>query len=242
MLGRDHALLAAVAAVGLGEPLAHLAHTPLPPVQLAAAGVIVSAFGLLPDIDEPGSTVSRKLGPASRAVAKVTKVLAGGHRQATHSVVFAATVAAAVWWLDRFTLTAPVIVFASLALTITMLVPGGLARKGSAVALIVPLAAGWAAWRVETGSWLAPAVSTHPQRWVWLPVAAGAGVILHMVGDTLTSMGVPWMWPWRKHLAFPLLGHTDSLREQLLASSLSLALVVLAWFDVAAPLIGRGAW
>ena len=90
MLGRDHALLGAVLGVGLAEPVARLAHAHLPPGQVAAAGAICAGSALLPDIDEPGSTVSRRLGPVSEEVAALTNKLAGGHRQATHSLWFAA--------------------------------------------------------------------------------------------------------------------------------------------------------
>jgi hypothetical protein len=50
---------------GLAQPAARLAGIHLPSNQLAAAGVVAAAFALLPDIDEPGSTVSRKLGTMS---------------------------------------------------------------------------------------------------------------------------------------------------------------------------------
>ena len=156
-----------------GWPTPHL-----PPGQVAAAGAICAGFALLPDIDEPGSTVSRKLGPVSEAVAAVTNKLAGGHRQATHSLWFAGGTAVLVWWLGRFALAAPILVYACLALTLTMLVPAGLARRGSTVALIGPVAAGWAVWRAQTGSWLTdPTRVADPHTWAWLPVAAGTGVV-----------------------------------------------------------------
>ena len=142
VLGRDHALLGAVAGVGLAEPVARLAHTHLPPGQVAAAGAICAGFALLPDIDEPGSTVSRRLGPVSEAVAAVTNKLAGGHRKATHSLWFAGGTAALVWWLGQFALAAPILVYACLALTLTMLVPGRPCTPRLHVALIGPVAAG----------------------------------------------------------------------------------------------------
>ena len=238
MLGRDHALLGAVAGVGLAEPVARLAHTHLPPGQVAAAGALCAGFALLPDIDEPGSTVSRKLGLFSEAVAGVTKKLAGGHRKATHSLWFAGGTAALIWWLGQFALAAPILVYACLALTLTMLVPARLVRRGSAAALIGPVAAGWAVWRAQTGSWTTdPTRVADPHTWTWLPVAAGIGVGLHLVGDMLTVEGVPLLWPARLRLAAPVLGHTDTAREQLVGACLSLALVALAWVQVVHPLL-----
>ena len=186
------------------NPSPGLAHTHLPPGQVAAAGAICAGFALLPDIDEPGSTVSRKLGPVSEAVAAVTNKLAGGHRQATHSLWFAGGTAALVWWLGRFALAAPILVYACLALTLTMLVPAGLARRGSTVALIGPVAAGWAVWRAQTGSWLTdPTTVAGPHTWAWLPVAAGTGVVVHLFGDMFTVKGVPLLWPLQLRPAAP---------------------------------------
>ncbi|MHB1599737.1 MAG: metal-dependent hydrolase [Acidimicrobiales bacterium] len=73
MLGRDHALTGACAFMAL-SPVLHTAIHALPstPVPIGVGAVASGAFALLPDIDEPGSAVSRKLGPLSRAVSKVT--------------------------------------------------------------------------------------------------------------------------------------------------------------------------
>ncbi len=241
MLGRDHALLGAAAAVGLGGPVAHLWHRTLSPGQLAAAGVVTAGFALFPDIDEPGSTVSRRLGPASRAVSKITGKLAGGHRQATHSILFAVGVMAAVRALGGFTLTAVLIIYFALSLTLAMLVPAKSVKKGSAVALTVPVVVAWWVWRSETGSWLSFGHGLgHHRLWTWLPVAAGAGVALHLVGDMVTKEGVPLFWPIHTHLAVPLLGHTESLREVIVGSTLSVGLAVLTWFEILSPaLSGR---
>ena len=143
-----------------------------------------------------------------------------------------------VWWLGRFVLAAPILVYAGLALTLTMLVPAGIARRGSTFALVGPVAAGWAVWRAQTGSWLTdPTRVADPHTWAWLPVAAGIGVGLHLVGDMLTVKGVPLLWPARLRLAAPLLGHTDTAREQLVGACLSLALVALAWVEILRPLL-----
>jgi hypothetical protein len=143
-----------------------------------------------------------------------------------------------VWWLGRFALAAPILVYACLALTLTMLVPARLVLRGSAAALIGPVAAGWAVWRAETGYWLTdPTRVAEPHTWAWLPVAAGIGVALHLVGDMLTVEGVPLLWPARLRLAAPLLGHTDSVREQLVGACLSLVLVALAWVEILRPLL-----
>jgi len=237
MLGRDHSLLGAAVALGGGEAAWRaLGHGPLPAGQLAAAAGVTAAFALLPDIDEPNSTVSRRLGPASRAVSKVTNGLAGGHRMATHSLLFVAAVWAAMTFAGRYAWADVITVGCSLALCLGMLVPGRFARHGLLVGLVAPAVAAWAVWTATVAHLGAGGVS-DPQRWAWLGWAAAAGVGLHLIGDMLTVEGVPLLWPLRWRLAVPLLGHTDSLREQATGAVLSLAVLGLTWVNVLHPLV-----
>ena len=228
MLGRDHALTGAVGFMALAPVLHHaVAGLPAAPVPLGVGGVVAAAFALLPDIDEPGSTVSRKLGPISRAVSKVTNRLAGGHRQATHSILFAI----AVFFLTRLANSHPlaeaVVVGCSFLLVLRMLLPRALRH------LVGPLMvglAGLSAWWVFHNGF-AP----------WLPWAAGGGVLLHMVGDTITVEGVPWLWvPFvrplqRLRLAVPLIGHTGSTRESVVGSLLRLCVLYCAAAGIVIP-------
>ena len=106
-------------------PVLHHAVAGLPaaPVPLGVGGVVAAAFALLHDIDEPGSTVSRKLGPISRAVSKVTNRLAGGHRQATHSILFAVAVFFPTRLAEPHPLADAVVVGCSFLLVLRMLLP-----------------------------------------------------------------------------------------------------------------------
>ena len=240
MLARDHALSGAIVGLALVDPLAHLlGHVALRPGQLAAVAAVTAGFALFPDIDEPGSTISRKLGPLSRGVATMTRRLAGGHRQATHSLAFAAVVGTAVCTVSGTVYAGPILLAASLGLTLALIVPGHLIRRGGWIALLTPLLAGAALLHGETGRW-APGsnlVLAHPV-W-WLPLAATLGVVCHLAGDTLTAEGVPWLWGLtRHHFALPLIGHTASARETLVGVGLSAALLVLIWVSLLRPELG----
>jgi len=229
MLGRDHALLGAVAALAGGQAAWEtLGHSALTTGQLAAASIVVAGFALLPDIDEPNSTVSRRFGPVSQAVSAVTAKLAGGHRAATHSLLFAGIVFGAMWAVAAHPMADVVAVGLSLMLTISMLVPARFARHGVIGGIVTPAAASWAVWHATVHSGHA---------WAWLPLAACAGVLLHLVGDMLTMEGVPLLWPLRKRVGLALVGHTDSLREQLLGASMSFAVLALAWLELLRPLL-----
>jgi len=232
MLGRDHALLGAVAALAGGQAgWEALGHPALPVGQLAAGAVVAAGFALLPDIDEPNSTVSCRFGPVSRAVSKLTNKLAGGHRAATHSLLFVGLVFLVIWAVSRHPMADVVTVGLAMMLTIGMLVPTRFARHGLLPGLLAPAAASW-------GVWLST-VHAH-QHWAWLPWAAAAGVVLHLLGDFITKEGVPLLWPlkWRQRLA--LIGHTESLREQLTGAVLSFGVLALAWLELLSPLLSSG--
>ncbi|MDA8315920.1 MAG: metal-dependent hydrolase [Actinomycetota bacterium] len=232
MLGRDHALTGAVSFLALA-PILHgaLREFPTAPVPLGIGGVVSAAFALLPDLDEPGSTVSRKLGPLSRAVAKVTNTVAGGHRQATHSILFAV----GVFFLARLAAPRPlaeaIIVGCSFLLVFRMLLPKALRYAGLVTPLMLALtgAASW--WAFHAG--VAP----------WLAWAAAGGVLWHLVGDSLTVEGVPWCWvPFvrplqRLRLALPFVGHTGSARETAIGSLLCLGVLYCATAGVVIPLL-----
>ena len=228
MLGRDHALLGAFAYLAGAPVVTHAAHlSPQSPIELAVGSAVCAGFALLPDIDEPGSTISRKLGPISRGFSKVTNELAGGHRMATHSLLFVAGTWFAAHYALRSHWAVGILVLCALALSLRMILPLGTGRAG-----LLPLA-----------------LTGGPTYWVvhsqdvggWLPWACAAGVLLHLIGDALTVEGVPFFWVPLVHplqrirLALPLLGHTSSVRESIVGSLLGLAIIWFAIVNVVVP-------
>ena len=223
MLGRDHALLGAVAYLGAAPEVAHLTHTPLPPVELAVGTVVSAAFALLPDIDEPHSLVSTKLGPVSEAVSRFTNRVAGGHRHATHSLLFVALVGAGLYGAGQWRWTPVVAVVLSGLLVMRIILPFGVGRSGL-LPLVLVAGAGW--WA---------AIGSPPR--LWLALTAAGGVFLHLVGDALTIEGVPLLWPAPWRVKAPVLGHTDSGRERALATLMGAGIAALLWFSVISPTV-----
>lgn len=228
MLGRDHALLGAAAYLGAAPAIVSAAHmAPYSPVQLAVGAATCAGFALLPDIDEPGSTVSRKLGPISEAIAVVTKRLAGGHRQGTHSLLFVGLTFLGVHYALHSKIALGIIVFCALALSLRMILPLGIGRSG-----LIPLAL------IAGATWY---VIHSNDVGAWFPYACAAGVFLHLVGDFLTVEGVPFFWfpfvrPMKKiRLSIPLLGHTASMRESIVGFLLGLAIILLAFVHIIQP-------
>src|SRR5580692_11764933 len=91
MLGREHALSGAVAFAALA-PVLHATGR-----DLAAGVVLTAGAALLPDIDEPRSTIGREGGFLTMALAWVVHRVSGGHRKGTHSLLGAALFTAMAW-------------------------------------------------------------------------------------------------------------------------------------------------
>lgn len=78
---------------------------------------------------------------------------------------------------------------------------------------------------------------TAPDTSIWLPAAVAVGTLVHLVGDLLTTDGIPFpTWPlvakppkrlaspmWQRSgdIALPLLGDAGSVREGLLGTALT---------------------
>jgi len=224
-MGRDHARLAALGALGVALAL----HTS-PAESLIATGVVAGA-GVLPDLDEPDSSVARLFGPVSRAVSSLTNRWCGGHRQASHSLVAVGVVGGAVEMLNVVRVHGVAlsvgVIGICLALCLRVLLPWGF-RPGHVVSFVLAGLITWWAW--------------DHLSWIWVAAWVAAGYALHLVGDMLTSGGVPLLWPVRKRVAVPLLGHTDSGREKVLGVLMLLAVIALALhFVVALALVSHWA-
>lgn len=214
MMGRSHAAmgLAAGAGIGLAVYGSNSSTWLIPAVAMCGAA-------LLPDIDEPGSSVSREFGFVSQGFSYMVNKIAGGHRKLTHSLL-------------------------GLAIVMVLLAFSAAAREGSAI-LFGLLAAG--AWRIVIPWWfglrhLFPLAGaggawyfyhSHPFGGLWLVALVGAGWAVHMLGDYLTKGGIPLLYPRTRMLSLPVFGATGSGLETAFAVLLYLAAALWAglWFS-----------
>jgi hypothetical protein len=241
MLGRDHALLGAVG---------YLAVAPLvlnnPSWETLGIGCVTSAaFALVPDIDEPGSTVSRKLGPLSRGVSKMTNRFAGGHRQATHAPFFVLCIAIGAFFAAQSAMALAIIVALSFLLVFRMLLPKALkyARVAGLSMLGLTAASAFYVYHHYTALTSGLNASGISSVWTvagWFILATAGGCIWHMVGDSLTVEGIQWLRvPFvrasRKRYSLPLVGHCGSERETFVGCCLMLALIYLVFHFVGVP-------
>jgi hypothetical protein len=186
VLGHSHALsgLAAGAATLPWAPV----HGPVAQVAwVSAAG----GFAMLPDLDQPGSTIARMWGPISDVPSGMVGRIARGHRWGTHDLLLAplvfgvlATLASRSFWSSLLVLAVAI----GLALhALNFVIPGRVENT-----VVGNLVLSWG------GAWLLLAHTPPP---LWLPWAVGVGVLAHIAGDALTREGIPIPLVWIVHRA-----------------------------------------
>jgi membrane-bound metal-dependent hydrolase YbcI (DUF457 family) len=248
-MGGHHAASGAAAWVAVASTGPYtLGWYPLDATGIVIGGMATAGTALVCDWDHRHSTVARSLPPLSNVIAVGIENASGGHRQGTHSVLGAAFF----------------VLLATLAGQIQLQTQWGLLSVGAGVLcmFLINIAAkalklfpksgfltNWIFGLVMAGlvTWFAP------DQWTWLPTSMLIGVVVHIVGDMITTGGVPLLWPlvikpprflrklpvlndiWRANGAFsvPLLGRAGSKREWLVLIPVSayamVGMCVAAW-------------
>jgi LexA-binding, inner membrane-associated putative hydrolase len=219
VLGHSHALsgLAVGAATLPWAPV----HGPVAQVSWVAA---VGGFAMLPDLDQPGSTIARMWGPLTDIPSGAVGRIARGHRWGTHDTVLApvvffalATAAAKAYWSSLLLMALAI----GLALhALNFVIPGRAENT-----ILGNLALSWG------GAWWLLAHSPWPQ---WLPWAVAAGTVTHIGGDLLTREGVPVPVVWVLHrcrLALTPMRTGTTLEKAVLAPAFLLAALVLLYVN-----------
>jgi membrane-bound metal-dependent hydrolase YbcI (DUF457 family) len=244
MLGRDHALSGALAFAGVA-PLLHVSG-----LHLAAGVALTAGAGVLPDIDEPGSTIARTFGFMTAAFAWIVHKISGGHRKGTHSLLgvallTAGSLAAGAWqrtaWTTGGRLAEPWHLVPA-AVILALLFSAGLralhigGHYGDAAGIALAALVVWKSWDL--------ALVTSRQLPV-LAVCTGLGMLAHLAGDMCTHDGCPLLYPFSRH-EFGLLPEqiritTNKLAEHWVVSPLLLAgLGYFVWRDAGHALTAHG--
>lgn len=241
-MGPTHAMSGAAAWVVGAPTVAALTGSPAlsTPELLVGAGVCAGC-ALLPDIDEPQSTVARSFGPVTKIIAEVVNalsaavhnatgtrrdgIISNGHRTLTHTALFAVAAGMGVGALIAAVGKPAVIgvLFFTLGLAVRGLIGDWAKRQG---------------WLAVTAVSLAGAVAAQQTlddgRLWWLGAAVTAGVLLHDLGDMLTKEGAPLLAPlrwrgkgWWEFSTGPLSFRAGGLIEYLLVAPALTAVTVL---------------
>lgn len=205
-----------------------------------SGALVATGAALLPDVDHPGATIARSGGAVTKGIAKAVSKQTG-HRGATHTPVgvFVFLALSILVSLVDWRVSVPVfgeVQVLAVATVTAMCVFAVRAMKivrGNALPWLIGVLVG-----------LVVAVAA-PDSSFWLPLAIGVGAATHLLGDLLTTDGLPSpTWPlvvkppkgmetpvWKANgdVALPILGNAGSKREWFLCAAVTVyVLVVLA--------------
>lgn len=219
-MGRNHVLVGMAGWLVAAPPIAAAFGTPLTAGEIAAGTLLCGGTALLPDIDHPNSTVAHTLGPITQGLCSFVGAISGGHRQKTHTLVFAALMGVLTYlllllgWWAVFGLF-----FICGAWALRLLGPTKL--KYSLFGIGIPVVAGGLAWFIA---------DSFPPQW-WMVWAVVGGSLLHLAGDIVTKGGVPLFWPIPGRISLGMM-RTDGVIEQILTPVLSVLILWLGWAHV----------
>ena len=215
MLGASGWLAAGVPAL---DAMGHSLSVP----EIAAGTVVAAGAAMLPDLDHPQATVSHSLGKVTETISHFFAKAMGGHRNGSHSLLFAALVGAGLAW-GLSNSNGP-----WLALGITFFFCSLVVRTLTEADGLICAA---------LSAIIAATLITVAPNQDWLFFAVLIGCLLHDLGDILTPEGVPPLWPLsHARLSVPVIGHTGDWREKVIASACGLAACWLLAVNVYAPL------
>lgn len=211
MMGPSHALSGASVWLAGSWALDHFAGYGQSPLAVAVGTAVCAGGALLPDLDlsgkvtanRGGATVARTFGVFSLFVAEVVeKVSLGvyhatrlrkdpdrenGHRTLTHTLPFTVLVGWGTTALcTRFGKWAVIgILFFMIGLALRGLFEKWAERAGWVVVTLVSAAAAYGTYLTLPGD----------RGYPMLGLAVGVGCFVHILGDIITSAGVPILWP-----------------------------------------------
>ncbi|GGP83842.1 metal-dependent hydrolase [Streptosporangium pseudovulgare] len=207
MMGHTHALTGAVAWLGVAPTLAALPLltessrfvdagvmvNALTPAEFIAGTLVCAGAAMLPDLDHPSATIAQTFGPVTWVLSKAVAWLSGGHRNATHSLVFAVAVGFGAHYLaNTYPIGRDILVALLIGLAIRAVGIGVPGNKAASAMVDIGLTAG-----------LFIVFRSYHVGYAWLGLAVGIGSLIHVVGDCCTEKGCPVLWPIRARWVLP---------------------------------------
>ncbi|MCT9929496.1 metal-dependent hydrolase [Planotetraspora sp. A-T 1434] len=232
MMGHSHALSGAAvwlavtpALMALPGILAHpelatVTGTVLTPPELVAGAVICAGAAMLPDLDHPSATIAQTFGPATWLLSKGVNFVSGGHRHATHSLLFAVFAGVGTHLLvQRYPIGRDIMVVLMIGLALRAVGIGVPGHTITSALVNMALTAGLF-------------VTFHMMgvTYSWLGFAIGVGCLVHVIGDCLTERGCPVLWPIKGRWLLPFdigIKTGKTFEKQILGPVLSVAVLVL---------------
>lgn len=231
MLARQHANLGVIGMIGSAYGLTAIGNAHLSfldeqinadlisltsPTTLLIFVIIGSAFALVPDLDHPGSTVSRKFGILSQGASHLFGAVTGGHREASHSLLFSiicgllgvgiTLIPFRIGLTDTVSIDSAqfftgILFVMSVIFIIKLILPLGIGKRYYTVLVLAAIVIASA---FAIGD-LIPSFG--------LGLAMFLGVNMHILGDSATPSKVKYLWPSRRKFGINFNGKTGQERE-----------------------------
>jgi membrane-bound metal-dependent hydrolase YbcI (DUF457 family) len=206
MMGHTHALSGATAwlllapglvalpaATGSAADLTPVVANMLSPAELIAGTLVCAGAAMLPDLDHPHATIAQTFGPATWVLAKAFNWASGGHRHATHSLLFAVVAGLGSHMLaGRYPVGRDIVVILMIGLALRAIGIGIPGRTITSALVNIGLTA---------GAFLM--LHSREVQYLWLGLAIAIGCLAHVVGDCLTERGCPVLWPLKHRWVLP---------------------------------------
>ncbi|WP_106585783.1 metal-dependent hydrolase [Murinocardiopsis flavida] len=224
MMGHSHALsgvvgwMAIVPVVQGTEVLG--VRFDLGPAEIVAGSLVCAGAALVPDLDHKSSTITQTYGAVTRAIGVIFNWLFGGHRMGTHSLLFAVLMGA---------LTTALALWSDLAVQVFVFLLVGIAFNGLGFGMDKNKVAAEVINAMGTAG-ICIALYANGTNYTWVGLAVAFGCLLHFVGDCITDMGCPLIWPISKYrIGSPISFKADGVVERKVVTPLlSIAIVLLS--------------
>src|SRR5699024_6691683 len=159
--------------------------------EVLAGTVVAAGAALLPDIDHPSATIAPSAGAVSK-LARAADSPAAGHRGATHTPLAVAVFALAGVLVTKVDWAVDAPVGEQIEIATTAVVT---ALSAFAVRALKLTTGSLAPWLIGAGAGLLVGLFA-PEVSIWLPAAIGLGALVHLLGDLVTTDGIPFpTWP-----------------------------------------------
>ncbi|GAA1748170.1 MULTISPECIES: metal-dependent hydrolase [Streptomonospora] len=194
----------------------------LGPGEIVAGSLVCAGAALIPDLDAKSSTITNTYGAFTRALSGIFNWMFGGHRNGTHSLLFAVLMGSVTQGLALWSeFAVQIFVFLLLGIAFNGL---GLGSEKNSIASAVINA-------MATGA-VTLALFTSGVDYSWIGLAVAFGCFLHFLGDMATELGVPLLWPATKYRFGEKIGFTtdSKVERNLVTPSLTIAIVLLTFY------------
>ncbi|MFD0665127.1 metal-dependent hydrolase [Thermocatellispora tengchongensis] len=240
MMGHTHALTGAAAWLAVAPGLAALPYIgestrviemgvmadALTPAEFLAGALVCAGAAMLPDLDHPSATIAQTFGPVTWLMSKVVAWVSGGHRGATHSLVFAvATGFGAHLLANSYPLGRDILVVLMIGLALRAIGIGIPGKKIGSAMVNIGLTVG-----------LFVVFRSYEVGYAWLGLAIGVGCLVHVVGDCCTEKGCPVLWPLKQRWVLPWkigIKTGQAFEQKILAPILSVVILGLLYVRLA---------